>query len=425
MKLKLTQASRAEDKYPELNPLWIAVFVDILGFSVIIPLLPFLTEAWDVSAFQLGFLLSVNSIFGFVFGPIWGKLSDVVGRKPILLVCQGGTLAAFLLVAFSDSYKLLILARIVDGVFGGNFPVAKAIIGDVIPPHRRSVFMSNIGVAHILSSVIGPGIGGLMADTGLFGLGLMASALTVLTITLTYLKVEESNPVVLKRRELEKNTKKDPVSRKKTVKSALKEIFQRKKSGILKNNPIALFLLVQWGFHTLSFFIYISTITLFANVKLSLTAQRMGLLLFISGIIRLIVRFVIFVPLIEHLGERKTSILGLTIFAVVFFFMGSVRSPVHLAIILVFVSFAAGCTRGVLTGYLSRAVNKKHQGIAMGYNASLDSVAQIIGPLLGGAILDTGKLFWYGGSAGIFASMALFMSFRDVEPQLKENEERE
>ncbi len=220
-----------EEKFPELIPLWIAVFIDILGFSVIIPLLPYLTDEWGISGTQIGFVLSINAIFGLFFGPLWGKLSDLLGRKKTLLICQFGTLAAFILVAFSKNYTMLIIARVVDGIFGGNFPIAKAIIGDIIPPKRRAIYLSNIGVAHILSSVVAPAIGGFLAFTGLFGLGLISSALCIITITLTFIKLRETNPIYLKRKKHEEDNN---IISALTVFSIIREVFTPKHTGFLK-----------------------------------------------------------------------------------------------------------------------------------------------------------------------------------------------
>ena len=134
--------------YPELAPLWVAVFIDILGFSILIPFLPFFSAEFHAPAWQIGLLLSTNALFSFFSGPIWGSLSDTHGRKPMLLISQLGTLAGFLMLAFSNSMAMMFASRIIDGIFGGNYPIAKAIIGDVVPPDKRSEQMS-LSLIHI------------------------------------------------------------------------------------------------------------------------------------------------------------------------------------------------------------------------------------------------------------------------------------
>ena len=383
--------------YAELIPLWVAVFVDILGFSILIPFLPFFIQEYGVPAWQIGLLLSSNALFSFFSGPIWGRLSDRYGRKPMLLISQLGTLAGFLMLAFSRNIPMLFASRIVDGIFGGNFPIAKAVIGDVVPPQERSRHMSNIGVAHVLASLIAPGLGGLLSQWGILAPGLLSAALTCITITVTFRYLKESNPP----------------ERRSHVEKIPNQVSTNSRS--IWRNRSARYLLVQWGFHTMSFMVYISCITLFANLLLGLNSKETGLLLMAAGIVRALVRFFIFIPLLERLGDRRTSMLGLGIFVVVYLLLGFVRNQFQFALVLCTVSFAAACTRGVLTGFLSRAVKPWEQGKAMGTSASLDSFAQITGPLVGGVILDSLPLWMYGGLASAFALGAFLMSLRRLE----------
>jgi DHA1 family tetracycline resistance protein-like MFS transporter len=384
--------------YAELIPLWIAVFVDILGFSILIPFLPFFSQEYGAPAWQIGLLLSTNALFGFFSGPIWGNLSDRYGRKPMLLISQLGTLVGFLMLAFSRNMPMLYASRIVDGIFGGNFPIAKAVIGDVVPPQERSRHMSNIGVAHVLASLVGPGLGGLLSQWGILAPGLLSAALTCITITVTFRYLRESNPP--ERRSHVKMTSEQPSS--------------STRSNIWRNSA-ARYLLIQWGFHTMSFMIYVSCIALFANLLLGLNSKEMGLLLMAAGVVRVLVRFLVFIPLLDWLGDRKTAMLGLGIYVIVYLLLGFVRNEFQFALVLCTVSFAAACTRGVLTGFLSRAVKPWEQGKAMGTSASLDSFAQIAGPLVGGLILDSLPLWMYGGLASALALIAFLMGLRRLE----------
>ena len=405
-----------EARYAELTPLWIAVFIDILGFSVLIPFLPFFSQEYQAPAWQIGLLLSTNALFGFFSGPIWGALSDARGRKPMLLLSQLGTLVGFLMLAFSGSMTMLFASRIVDGIFGGNYPIAKAMIGDVVPPHDRSREMSNIGVAHVLSSLIGPGLGGLLSRWGILAPGLVSAGLTCVTIGLTLLFLKETNPVARRASGARGAVSSSRLGGKAELGSA-KRGRARIPTGptSIWRNPTARYLLIQWGFHTLSFMTYISCISLFAYLRLGLDAGQVGKLLMVAGIVRVFIRFVIFVPLLERWGDRTTSRVGLTIFVVVFFLLGLVRNQVQFALALCAVSFAASCTRNILNSFLSRSVKPTEQGRAMGLSASLDSFAHIVGPLVGGFILGSLPLWMYGGLAGIFALGAFFMGFKRIE----------
>ncbi len=396
--------------YPRLAPLWIAVFIDILGFSILIPFLPFFSEQFNAPAWQIGLLLSTNALFGFFSGPIWGSLSDMWGRKPMLLLSQLGTLLGFIILAFSNNMAIMFLSRIIDGIFGGNYPIAKAIIGDVVPAEQRSEQMSNIGVAHVLSSLIGPGLGALLSQWGIRAPGLLAAAMTCGTITLTLFYLQESNPLVVNKaadKRFQLNLRKVQ-----PMQDQSGDVNLRAKRRAVWRNQEARYLLIQWSFHTMSFMTYISCVSLFANLKLGLNAGEVGKLLMISGAVRVFIRFVIFVPMRRKLGDRKTVLIGLSIFPVIYFLLGYVRNQVQFALILCAVSFAAACSRGILNSFLSRSVKPWQQGTAMGLSASLDSFAQIAGPLLGGIILGSFPLWMYGGLASAFALGAFLMAFR-------------
>ncbi len=411
----LLQKLKAKAEYPELTPLWIAVFIDILGFSILIPFLPFFSQKFNAPAWQVGLLLSTNALFGFFAGPIWGALSDARGRKPMLLISQFGTLLAFLMLAFSNSMAMLFVSRMVDGIFGGNYPIAKAVIGDVIPPQERGKHMTNIGVAHVLASLMGPGLGGLLSRWGIIAPGLFSAALTCLTMALTALYLRETHPL-LRSSSPSDGGGEAPDSVGQERPSADNGLSLRSVREIWQN-PTTRFLLVQWGFHTLSFMMYTSSITLFANLKLGLNAEEVGKLLMVAGAVRVFNRFVFFMPLLCRLGERKTSLLGLGIFVVVFFMLGYVDNQVQFVAILCAASFAASCSRGILTGCLSRSVKPWQQGRVMGLSASLDSFAQIVGPLVGGIVLDTLPLWTYGGLASALALGAFLMALRRFEFQ--------
>ncbi len=391
------KARLAVFEYKRLQPLWIAVYVDILGFTILIPFLPFFMEQFHVSAVVIGLLLSTNAIFGTFFGPILGKLSDKYGRKPLLLISQAGTLAGFLMLAFSQDIYMLFISRIVDGVFGGNFPIAKAVIGDVVPPKDRSKQMTNIGVAHVLASLVGPGLGGALSRWGIMAPGLVAAVLSAGTIILTFLWLEESAPAKVDPEFHQRNQK--------SRKEARTEIWHDK---------TARFLLLQWAFHTLSFTIYVTTITLFANLALGLNAEQVGYILMLSGVVRVIVRFVFFEPLLDKLGERRTSFLGLAIFVGLFFALAFVHNWVQFLLVLSGVSFAASCTRGVLNGFMSRAVGPDVQGKVQGYATSFDNIAQIVGPLLGGFVLGYLDPTYFGIIVGVISIVPFLMTFKPI-----------
>ena len=379
-------------KYRMLTPLWIAIFIDVLGFSLLFPMVGFFSDLFNTSMTMIGLIFSVNAMFGFVFGPILAKLSDKYGRRPLLLISQFGTCLAFILTAFSNSLWMLFLARMIDGIFGGNFPIAKAIISDKVPPKDRSIQMANVGIAHVLASLLGPGIGGVLFTWfGLLGPGLFAAGLTVITIIVTLTMLEETWP---KEKRIQPHESKIEV---------LPKII---------NNKSALYILILWGFHTTSFTIVMSSLSFFSASVLNLTPIDISILFMTSGIFRTGIRFTLFKPTIRKLGEDNAIRLGLAIFLVCFFLLGFSTSIFVLLILMMFISFAASLTRGPMLSKISQTVSTQEQGKINGFSSALDSMAQILGPLIGPIILDTLPPYWLGITVAIIALPPLVMAFQ-------------
>jgi MFS family permease len=398
---------RSKKKYSGLWPLWVAVFSDILGFTILIPLFPLLISYFSVTPLEVAYAMSLNAAFGFIFGPILSYLSDKYGRKPLLLISQIGTLAGFIILAMSTNIYWVYASRIVDGIFGGNYPIAKAIIGDVVEPKDRSKEMTNVGTAHNLANLVGPAIGGFLAEsTGLVGPGLIAAFLSLITIFMTIFYIKETAPA--------KTGK--IISVKVDIEEKNSNNTNNNKNGhsLLKNYYFLIVLMV-YLFHTLAFMTNNSGFAMFMNLKLSYDSKTIGLIFTISGAFQLFIRFVIFYPLMKKIGEDKLVKLGLAIFVGLFFLIGFVSAGYQLIISLLFFSFAASSVRGILTSYLSRTVHPKQQGLAMGIGTSMDSAAQIIGPLLSGFILISFNLNYYGFISGILSVIAFCLIFIKIK----------
>ncbi len=382
-------------KYRMLAPLWIAVFIDVLGYTILFPLVGFFSVIFETDIIMIGLIFSVNAMFGFIFGPILSKLSDKYGRKPLLLISQFGTLLAFVMTAFSNTLWMLVIARMVDGMFGGNFPIAKAIISDEVPPKDRGIQMANVGIAYVLASLIGPAFSGfLFTFYGLLGIGLFAAGLTVITIVVTIIMLEETWPM---EKRLRHHESKSEVTLK------------------VRENKNAIFMLVLWAFHTISFTIVITSLSFFSVNVLNLSILDVTFVFMISGIFRTGVRFTLFKLTIKKLGESNAIRVGLVIFFVSFFLIGFSTNVVVLMIIFMFVSFAASLTRGPMNSKISQTTSPKIQGKINGLSSGLDSIAQIIGPLAGAFIISTLPRYWLGIIVALIALPAMVMSFQKIE----------
>ncbi len=389
---------RKRTKYPKLRPLWAGVFLDILGFFLIIPFLATFMVLYHTTPLMIGLLMATNALFTFISTPFWGKMSDRLGRKPMLIICQCGTTTAFLILAFSNSLEVLFLSRIVDGIFGGNFALAKAIVSDNVPPKDRGFQMANVGVVAVLASLIGPGIGGALSVFGILGPGLFAAGASVITIMITVILLEESWPK-------SKRAQKVKVRKKK----------KRKKKKLRKNKN-AMYLLTLYALHTLTFMMFLIAMALVMAIVLGLNAFEIGVLLTIAGIFRAIVRFTLFKPTLRLLGEKNTMRFGLFLFVITFFFVGFMKDVILFTICLLIFSYAASCTRGPLISKITQSVSPREMGKINGVTSSLDSMGRIIGPLVGGFMLSVYDPFWLGLLMSIIALIAFIMIFKEIKP---------
>src|SRR6185312_15700921 len=146
--------------------IFLTVFIDLVGFGIIIPMNPYLAEAFGASPFQVGLLMSVYSLMQFIFSPFWGQLSDRVGRRPVILISLLGGAASHLGFAFATSFWALVLARSLAGLFGGNLSAARAYIADITPEKDRSKGMGLIGAAFGIGFILGPLIGYVFGRVG-------------------------------------------------------------------------------------------------------------------------------------------------------------------------------------------------------------------------------------------------------------------
>ncbi len=392
-------------QYPRLTPLWVAVFVDILGFSIILPYLPFFMKEYNSSPLIIGLLLSSNAIFGFFFGPILGKLSDKYGRKPLLLISQVGTLAGFIILTFSRNIQMLFIARIVDGIFGGQFPISRAVIGDIIPPKERPKQMTNIGIAFTLAFLVGPAAGGFLSAFGIMGPGILSSVLASFTIIITAVYLKESLPI--KTNNLTEIVKNPDLSHNRII-NKNNEIIT---PSIWKNKQ-TITLLLQYSFLAVAAGVFQTTFSLFGDIRLSLNAQTIGLLLSAMGIFQVVFRAFFFNRIRNNVGDPKTAMIGLGSYILSYFLLGFVFEVWQLLIILFYISFSGATSRGITIGFVSRSVDFRNQGKIMGISTSLDNMSQILGPIIGGILLSLSNTTLFGLTLSFLSIIPFLLSFK-------------
>src|SRR5581483_852520 len=271
-------------KNKALIPIAIVVFVDLLGFSIILPLLPYYASTFHASAETIGYLVASYSICQFFAGPILGGMSDRFGRRPLLIYSQLGSMAGFILLGVANSLPILFLSRIIDGISGGNLTIAQAYIADVTPPKERSGALAIIGIAFGLGFIVGPPIGGFLATQfGYAAPAFVAAFFALSSTSLTTFYLKEHQHV-----------------RDENAKTGLRyytRVFEYLRDRSLRT------LLTIFLFFALPFSLYVSMFSLFAKIELDFSAEDVGWFLMFVGLLGVLWQGVVIRPLVKKLGE--------------------------------------------------------------------------------------------------------------------------
>lgn len=381
-------------KHP-LIPISLIVFVDILGLTVILPLLPFYAEKYGASPFVVGTLISSFAFFQFFSGPVLGRLSDRHGRKPVLLLSQVGTFFGFLILGFANSLWMLFLGRIIDGITAGNLTVAQAYISDVTPPKDRVRAFGIIGVSFGLGFLIGPAISGALVDFGLSAPIFASAGLSFISFFLTLFILPKHAPT-------SQATEKGFFVSKATW---LRFLRDRKVGAIL-----LMFFLFNWFFTS-----FTSGFALFSERRYFWEGRPFGvkevsLTLAIMGLYGMILQGGLIGRLNAWIGERKLVIMGFLTAVVGALVLAGSHELVSFGIALAIFSFGSGVLRPALTSMITQTVEAGEQGLVLGISQSLSSIAHVLAPLLSGALIGHSDLSFWCVVIAMFALCGLALS---------------
>ncbi|MHA2098574.1 MAG: MFS transporter [Candidatus Kariarchaeaceae archaeon] len=393
--------------------LFFAVFIDLFGFGIIIPILPVLAvDKFGASGFEYGLILAFYSLMQFLFAPFWGSLSDRRGRRPIILIGLGGSSIGFALFAFATNLYMIYLARIVAGIFtSATLTVANAYIADTTSPKERGAAYGKITAAFGLGFAIGPGVGGLLADSNLFGLsgqmitGLFSAGLALINLIGAIFTIPESLTVenlALKSAE--------------STKFKFMDISELRRVSATKGIPLymALFSLISLGFSLL-----IASFPVYAQGKdSSVHEKELGYYFTYAGVVLLITQYLLIKPLINRFGEQNLIKLGILCMFTGFLIFPYAPSFLWMALANTPTLFGLAIANPSINSSLSKIANRKDQGTVMGFNQSFSSFMRIIGPLTGGLLLDLDFAYPFYLGAVIFILTFLFVASR-LEPPLE------
>lgn len=356
-------------KNTPLALIFITVFIDLLGFGILIPILPtFATKELGITEFQIGIALALYSLTQFFFNPILGNLSDKYGRKPFIIATLFLNAMGYIIFAFTHTYFILLISRIVAGIGGSSIGVAQAYIADVTTKENRSKGMGMIGAAFGLGFVFGPIIGGILAKYGYEVTGLASAAFSLLAFSITVFKLPESL--------LPENRTNTNSTRKKLLDvKALKSIILHPDLGTL----LLLFFILTFSNAN----IY-GTFAILGHKIYGFSDMQNGYIFGIVGIVSAIVQGGLLNVIHKFLNEKTMISVG-----AVFMMVGLGMIPyggnfLGLSIVCIILSIGTGILQPTILSLISKVTPEKEQGVTLGLNQSLSAFARVLGPLWGG-----------------------------------------
>lgn len=379
------QIKMTKDK--RLATIFIVAFINLVGFGIIIPLLPYYAETFGADEMDVGFLIASYAAAQFIGAPIWGRFSDRYGRRNALSISVAGAAIGYIIFGLANSLTVLFLSRILAGFMGGNISVAQAYIADITDSKDRAKGLGLIGAAFGLGFVTGPALGGLLSNWGYAAPAFGAAILDTLNLLAIYFWLPES--LTPEQREYKKQHR-EP-------RFGLDDLIRA-----LKRPLVGSLLNTQFVF-SMAFATFTTVFALFAQHRLHLDAQQTGYVLAYVGVLIILVQAVLIGRLTARLSEGFLLFWSTVLMSFALLAWAFVGTVLTLLIVLIPLALAGGVFRTVVNSVLSKAVEKEEIGGTMGLSASLESFTRIIAPSFGGFIM--GQL---GSSApGIMSAVLL------------------
>jgi MFS transporter, DHA1 family, tetracycline resistance protein len=365
--------------------LLLTVFIDMVGFGIVVPVLPLYTERFGASPFTIGMLVAVYSAMGFIFSPIVGALSDRLGRRSILLFSTIGQATGFFIMGAANTLLWLFIARILDGIFGANVSTTQAYVADVSAPEDRSRALGLLGAAFGVGFICGPLTGGLLSQISLSAPFYFAGALAAVNAVLIFFVLPESRPT-------EDKSKPD--------KETYLTLFQGGFGAVIGPLMAAYFFMMT-GFSMMTAFFAI-----FTEDRFGYNASANSYIFACIGVIGVVVQGALIGPLVKNFTEKRIAIVGLGLLACSMFALPLVQTATVLLLVAAGIGLGNAFINPTINGLVSRSVNKYWQGRVLGLMQASASLGRSIGPLVGGWLLafnprrtlEFGKTpFWVGG----------------------------
>ena len=376
--------------------IFLTIFVNLIGFGILIPLLPFYAQTFGASPVVIGLLFAIFSLCQLIAAPALGDLSDRQGRRPVLIFSLLGTVVSFVMLALAQTLTMLFLARIVDGLSGGNISTARAYVADVTEPKDRARAYGLIGAAFGLGFILGPALSGVLSRVSYTAPIWAAAALTLVATAMAWLWLPETvhraqagtgNPF-----------------------RYLPELLRR---------PLLRRVLVIDFVYWFAFAIFQTTFALFAAIRFGFDAPKTGYFFAAFGVLGAVVQGGFIRPVVRRLGDRSTFMLGLSFAAVGLVAAALTHSVAMFAVTLVPLALGIGFGHPTVSSMVSRAGRGDEQGRVQGAASAVESLGGTLGPVWGNASLQH---FGEGTpylSAAVFLVVTLLLT---VGPQVPDHD---
>jgi multidrug resistance protein len=381
--------------------IFITILIDAIGWAMIVPVLPLYAERFGASEFVVGLLLSSYGVMQFVFAPILGKLSDRIGRRPVLLVSLIGTAVGFSIMGLAPTLAWLFVGRIIDAITCGNVSVAQAYIADVTSPEQRSRGMGLVGAAFGLGYIFGPAIAGLMSLISTAVPFYFAAGLAAANAIALYFLLPES------------------LSSEHRIKAghraSIAQVFEE--GG---NWPLKAILMTNL-FVTVAFTIVTTTYALFAKHRFDFDVKHTGYMFAYVGLLGTVIQAGLIGRLSRLFGDKVVAITGMSIFIASIFMLPVGSTTKMLVIVTTGMAIGYNLILPTIDALASKSVSEAWQGRVLGVLASSTSLARIIGPTVGGWLLGRDAVngyehygrtpFWTSGVI-MFVALGLALTVR-------------
>jgi DHA1 family tetracycline resistance protein-like MFS transporter len=361
--------------------LFLTILVNLIGFGIIIPLLPFYATSYGASPVVIGLLFASFSISQLFAAPLLGEWSDRWGRRPVLILSLIGTTLSFVLLALAGSLPMLFLARIVDGLSGGNITTARAYIADVTTPENRAKAYGMLGAAFGLGFILGPALGGFFSRYGYTAPIWVAAVVSLLATLLAWFWLPET---------LHATSATGGGSPWKAI------------PAVLARPHLRVLLCVDFVYW-MSFAVYQTTFALFGAHRFGFDAQKTGYFLSAFGFLGVIVQGALVGPIVRRLGERRTLTVGLLLTAIGWGGSAMTYSLPVFVLLLVPGAMGIGLCNATLSALISHSAEIGEQGRVQGAAGALESIGRASGPVWGNAALQ------HFGEATPYAAAAILL----------------